>query len=66
VQEADTPMVFQDLTGVVFYLRLVPWAVEDFDVNADRQALEAIQRRVESDGEVRVRGAHMLIECTKP
>jgi SAM-dependent methyltransferase len=66
VEAADTPMVFRDLAGVVFYLRLVPWAVEDFDVNADRQALEAIQRRLEREGEVRVRGAHMLIECTKP
>jgi SAM-dependent methyltransferase len=64
-EEADTPIVFTDLAGVVFYLRLVPWAVEGFDVNMDGQALEAIQRRLESDGELRVRGSHMLIECTK-
>jgi SAM-dependent methyltransferase len=63
--EADTPMVFRDLAGIVFYLRLVPWAVVDFDPNKDRQALERIQRRLMNDGELRVRGAHMLIECGK-
>jgi SAM-dependent methyltransferase len=63
--EADTPMVFRDLAGIVFYLWLVPWAVADFDLNNDRQALERIQHRLMNDGEVRVRGTHMLIECVK-
>ena len=65
-EEADTPMVFRDLAGVIFYLRLVPWAVEDFDPGTDRQVLEEIQRRLTNDGELRVRGSHMLIECVKP
>lgn len=64
--EADTPMVFRDLASVVFYLRLVPWAVEDFDPTEDRQVLEQIQQRLTSDGELRIRGSHMLIECVKP
>jgi SAM-dependent methyltransferase len=63
--EADTPMVFRDLAGIVFYLRLVPWAVVDFDPNKDRQALERIQRRLMNDGELRIRASHMLIECGK-
>jgi SAM-dependent methyltransferase len=65
-EEADTPMVFHDLAGVVFYLRLVPWAVEDFDPSKDRQVLEQIHRRLSQDGELRIGGSHMLIECVKP
>ena len=56
---------FGDLAGIVFYLRLVPWAVDGFDPARDRHALERIQRRLETVGEVRVRGSHMLIECAK-
>jgi SAM-dependent methyltransferase len=65
-EEADTPMVFRDLAGVVFYLRLVPWSVEDFDPNKDREVLEQIQRRLTTHGELRILGSHMLIECVKP
>lgn len=64
-EEAETPMVFRDLAGVVYYLRLVPWAVEAFDPDADGQALAQVQRRIEEHGELRVCGSHMLIDCVK-
>ena len=62
-EEADTPMVFRDLEGVVYYLRFVPWAVEGFHPVADRAALEGIQQRLEEDGHLRVRGSHLLIDA---
>jgi SAM-dependent methyltransferase len=62
-EEADTPMVFRDLEGVVYYLRLVPWAVEEFHPEADRAALEGIQQRLKEDGHLRVRGSHLLIDA---
>jgi len=65
-EEADTPMVFRDLAGVVFYLRLVPWSVDNFDPNKDREVLEHIQQQLATDGELRIRGSHMLIDCVKP
>jgi SAM-dependent methyltransferase len=63
---ADTPMTFRDLAGVVYYLRLVPWAVEGFDVEADRGALQRIAAATEAHGSITVRGSHMLIEARKP
>ncbi|MEA2521812.1 MAG: hypothetical protein QOI81_1458 [Actinomycetota bacterium] len=63
-EEADTPMTFQDLAGVVYYLRLVPWAVAGFDPLADRASLEQINGRLERDGRLQIRGSHMLIEAT--
>jgi hypothetical protein len=35
-------MVFTDLAGVIYHLRLVPWAVEGFDPKKDREALQNI------------------------
>jgi SAM-dependent methyltransferase len=62
---ADTPMDFRDLEGVVYYLRLVPWAVEDFDSDVDGEALERIQQKLEEDGQLRICGSHMLIDGVK-
>jgi SAM-dependent methyltransferase len=64
-EEADTPIVFRDLAGLVFYLRLVPWAVAGFDPHKDGHVLEQIELRLTNDGELRIRGSHMLIECVK-
>jgi SAM-dependent methyltransferase len=61
--EADTPMMFSDLAAVVYYLRLVPWAVEGFDPVGDRDALSRINERIHADGELWVRGSHMLIDA---
>jgi len=62
---ADTPMVFGDLASVVYYLRLVPWAVEGFDPDADGAALEQIRRRFEKQDQLRICGSHMLIDCVR-
>lgn len=63
--DADTPMVFRDLPGVVFYLRVVPWAVEGFDPERDRHSLERIERKLARDGELRISGSHMLIDAVR-
>jgi len=65
-EEADTPMTFRDLAGVVYYLRLVPWAVEHFDVEDDRGALLRIAAEIETHGAIIVRGSQMLLEARKP
>jgi SAM-dependent methyltransferase len=64
-EEAETPMIFRDLAGVVFYLRLVPWAVERFDPREDREALERIHMRLRVGGDLRICGSHMLIDGVK-
>jgi SAM-dependent methyltransferase len=65
-QEAQTPMVFTDLAGVIYYLRLVPWAVEGFDPEEEREALQRLADRVATDGELRIRGACMLVDAIVP
>jgi hypothetical protein len=58
-------MVFGDLAGVIYYLRLVPWAVDGFDPDADGAVLERIQRGLEQYGQLRICGSHMLIDCVR-
>jgi SAM-dependent methyltransferase len=62
-EDAETPIVFTDLAGVIYYLRLVPWAVEGFAPRSDREALEKIADKIATDGELRIRGACMMIEA---
>jgi hypothetical protein len=62
-EEVDTPMVFLDLAGMVYYLRIVPWAVQHFDPAADRDSLARIHERIRIDGELQIRGSHMLISA---
>ena len=62
-EAADTPVVFRDLAAVVYYLRLVPWAVDGFDPIQDRDALVDIERCIRADGELRVCGSQLLIDA---
>ncbi|MFL5766599.1 MAG: SAM-dependent methyltransferase, partial [Actinomycetota bacterium] len=61
-----TPMTFRDLAGIVYYLRLVPWAVDDFDPANDQASLERIAAEIEANGDIAVRGSQMLIDARKP
>jgi SAM-dependent methyltransferase len=62
-EEADTPMTFHDLGAVVYYLRIVPWAVDGFDPSQDRDTLERIHRTIMDEGSLRIRGSHMLLDA---
>jgi SAM-dependent methyltransferase len=63
--EADTPLTFRDLGAVVYYLRIVPWAVDGFDPVDDREALEHIHERIRRDGALTIRGSHMLLDARR-
>ncbi len=64
-EEADTPMTFFDLAAVVYYLRIVPWAVEGFDPVADRSGLERVSRLIAEEGRLEIRGSHMLLDALR-
>lgn len=64
-EEADTPMTFFDVAAVVYYLRIVPWAVEGFDPVADRSGLERVSRLIAEEGRLEIRGSHMLLDALR-
>jgi SAM-dependent methyltransferase len=65
-EDADTPIVFTDLPGLIYYLRLVPWAVEGFDPGGDLEGLRTAAGMIATDGELRIRGSCMLLDATVP
>jgi SAM-dependent methyltransferase len=64
-EEADTPLTFFDLPAVVYYLRMAPWAVADFDPDTDRDALDRIYDRLRREERLVVRGCHLLVVAAK-
>ena len=62
-EEADTPMSFRDVGAVVYYLRIVRWAVEGFDPTGDRDTLEHIHQLITKAGPLKIRGGHMLLDA---
>lgn len=62
-EEANTPMTFHDLAVVVYYLRIVPWAVEGFDPVEDRDTLEHIHQLITDAGALQIRGSHMVLDA---
>jgi SAM-dependent methyltransferase len=62
-EEADTPVTFHDLSAVVFYLRIVPWAVDGFDPFGDRETLDRIHQLIRDEGSLRIAGSHMLLHA---
>lgn len=60
---ADT---FFDVGAVVYYLRLVVWAVPGFDVARHRDRLRAMHDRIEREGPFVATAKRFLIEARKP
>lgn len=56
---------FFDVGAVVYFLRLVPWIVPDFDVAKYRQRLHDLHNLIERDGAFETTASRMLIEAVK-
>jgi SAM-dependent methyltransferase len=56
---------FADIGAVVFYLRIIPWQIADFDANRYQDKLYAIHQSILSNGPLRVRDHRILIETRK-
>jgi SAM-dependent methyltransferase len=52
--EALQTVSFADVGALAWYLRMIPWTVPDFDVAAQRDALERIHGDIERSGPLRV------------
>lgn len=64
VEEPRT--VFYDVGAVVYFLRLVPWIVPDFEVGKYRDRLHELHSGIRRDGAFETTASRMLIEVTKP
>jgi SAM-dependent methyltransferase len=62
-EEADTPILFMDLAAIVYYLRMIPWAVDEFDPVDDRDRLTMIAEQIGANGEIRIGASWMLLEA---
>jgi hypothetical protein len=63
----DFPLVeFFDIGAVVYYLKGVPWQVQDFTVEKYRDRLKAIHDEIEAKGKFVVTAHRFLIEAQKP
>lgn len=60
-----TPVVFNDIGAVVYFLRLVPWIVPGFTVPAYRERLRALNDLIERDGLFQTTSSRTLFEAVK-
>lgn len=64
-EEALMTAGFRDVGALVYYLKAVPWQVEDFSVSRYRQALEALHREMSTAGPFLVESHRFLIVAQK-
>jgi SAM-dependent methyltransferase len=57
---------YRDIGAVVYYLKAVPWAIIDFDVDRYRERLYKLHLRMKAEGGLTLIDVHRLIEVRKP
>ena len=65
-KEGPATTTFADAGAFAFWLRAIPWIVEDFSVSAHRAALAALQRRVADEGPLTIEEPAFVLEAVKP
>lgn len=58
--------IYRDIGAVVYFLKAVPWAIIDFDVDRYRERLYQLHQRIQAEGGLTVMGTQRLIEVRKP
>jgi len=64
-RESYAEYCFLDIGAVVYYLRAIPWLVEDFSVDTYRDRLFAMHTHIQKQGGLRVQEHRFLIEAVK-
>jgi SAM-dependent methyltransferase len=65
-QEWTGKLIFKDVGAIVYYLKAVPWTVEDFSVERNLDHLLALQQRFEQEGELAFCQRMMVVKASKP
>ena len=59
--------LFGDVGAIVYYLRAVcSWQAPGFEARNHLERLRAIHRQIETDGPLKIRAHHFLVEAVKP
>jgi len=64
-EEWRGPVTFSDVGALVYFLKAVPWVVQGFDVQRDREALEALQARLDDGQPLQFTYTRFLIAVVK-
>lgn len=59
-------LTFTDVGAIVYYLKAVPWIVQDFSVDTHLPYLLALQKQVDRGEELRFSAAKYLLQARKP
>ncbi len=65
-REAFPNRIFYDIASVVFYLKAIPWQINDFSVEKYREPLLRIHEKINREGSFAVRQHRLLVEALKP
>jgi SAM-dependent methyltransferase len=65
-REVFPQLTFQDIAGVAFYLKAIPWQIADFSVEKYHEPLLRIHETIVQTGGFSIREHRLLIEAVKP
>ena len=57
--------VFKDIGALVYFIKAVPWIIDDFSVKKHQAVLEKLQKRIEKKGKLEFTARRFLILAKK-
>ncbi len=64
--ERQVRTTYRDIGAVVYFLKVVPWVIIDFEVNRYRERLYRLHQHLKAEGGFTAVGVQRLIEVRKP
>ncbi|MBI2971693.1 MAG: methyltransferase domain-containing protein [Candidatus Aenigmarchaeota archaeon] len=64
-EEWEGKTIFKDVGALIYFLRAIPWIVDDFSFKKHRTTLERFQKRIESKGKLEFTARRFLILAKK-
>jgi SAM-dependent methyltransferase len=65
-QEWSGRMIFTDVASLVYYLKAIPWVVDDFSVETHLPYLVRLQERLEHEGQLVFQEKLLVLRARKP
>ncbi|MEK6874436.1 MAG: SAM-dependent methyltransferase, partial [Nanoarchaeota archaeon] len=64
-REWNGKTIFKDVGALVYFLKAIPWIVDDFSVNSYTSVLERLQEKIEKNGKLEFTARRFLILARK-